>query len=548
MTRIIPALVIVLRMSQFHLFTILLLTMLLAACAAPAAQVPTPLPPTEVPTTVPATATAIPPTATPVPPTATPVPPTATPVPPTPTPLPERPDVVGRWVYLQDDQCDGSYDGAHDVVFLADGQADSLNYFNAVTAPWTERGDTLSVEIYAEQGAFEFTRAGRFFTTRIGDFCLELRPAFAGLTMPHGQIFHQAFSLADGTILSLGGSAATASSEVLQSNSEVFRFDPESQIWSSIGEIGLGRSGGSIVGLPDERVLIVGGSPGNGNDTEAALSADNRVIIFDPARGTSTPTTDLGYPVVDAAAVLLENGQVLLTGGSTEDEASQTVAYSTTMRYDPQREQWDEMAPMAINRVNHRMTLLDDGRVLVTGGLEWDPVAGGYNNLARAAIYDPAADQWEELPEMQHARQLHSAVRLADGRVLIVGGFTNESVGTNVSAEIYDPASNSWTDADLPPGDHSGITSAVSMADGTVMVMGGGFYFQGNSRAVSRFDPATNTWTALAPMALQRSLHQTVVLPDGQILVIGGSSANTSTPSSHEIYNPADGGSSVIVP
>ncbi|NCC34817.1 MAG: hypothetical protein EOM24_22795, partial [Chloroflexia bacterium] len=474
--------------------------------------------------------------------------PTPTPLPPTPTPLPERPDVVGRWVYLQDNQCDGSYDGAHDVVFLPEGQAKSMNYFETVEAPWTESGDTLSVEIYAEQGAFEFARAGRFFATRIGDFCLELRPAFAGLTMPNGQLFHQVFGLRDGTILSLGGSTTTASKEVLQSNSGVFRFDPRSQEWATIGEIGIGRSDGTMAMLPDERVLIVGGIPGNGNDTEAALSADNRVIIFDPASGTSTATTDIGYPVVGAAAVLLENGQVLFTGGSDENEAGQTVAYSTTMRYDPQSEQWDEVAPMAINRVSHRMTLLSDGRVLVTGGLEWDPGAGDYNNLASAAIYDPASDRWQDVPEMQHARQLHSVVRLTDGRVLVVGGSTDEGVVTNVSAEIYDPVSNTWTDTGLPPGDHSGITSAIGLPDGKIIVMGGGFYITGNSRAVSLYDPTTNTWTALTPMALQRSVHQIVLMPSGHVLVIGGASATSGTPSSHEIYDPADRGSSVLVP
>ncbi|PDW03262.1 Kelch repeat-containing protein [Candidatus Viridilinea mediisalina] len=461
-------------------------------------------------------------------------------------PLPERPEVVGRWVYMQDYQCNGSFDGAHDVVFHANGQAHSFNYLYPVIGPWFEIDDKLYVDIFADGGTYEFIRTGRGFTTQIEDFCLELRPALAGLTMPNGQMFSQAFTLSDGTILSLGGDMMSATKEVVQSSTGAFRYDPRSRQWASIGELGTGRARAAMVMLADERILIVGGLPAS--DNEPALGADNRVMLFDPANGTSTATTDIGYEAAGYGSVLLENGHVLVSGGSVSDDAGQTVAYNKLMRYDPQSEQWAEMAPMAINRVSHRMTLLNDGRVLVTGGLYWDSAANQYDNLASVTIYDPANDRWEDVPSMQHARQLHSAVRLADGRVLIVGGFTDMEVGTNVNAEIYDPASNTWADAGLPIGDHSGGSSALLLPDGQVLVIGGGYYFEANSRAVSRYDPATNAWSALSPLQLERSMHRASLLPDGQVLIIGGSSANLGTPSSHEIYDLRGGGSSVMVP
>ncbi|GAB4111869.1 MAG: hypothetical protein OHK0050_12090 [Roseiflexaceae bacterium] len=533
-------------MQYVSLGLILVAMVGMVGCAAPTPAEPTstPVAATSVPTAtpVPPTATTAP-TATPVPPTATTAP-TATPVPPTVTPLPERPEVVGKWVYMQDEGCDGSYEAAQDVVFTADGQATSRNRFGGVVDAWQEDGDSLTVRVFAnaDLDAFRFNRDGRIFTSKVGDFCLELRPAFPNQALPSGLLFHTLVPLADGSLIAIGGSVATTIANETVSNPDVFRYDPQTGDWSTIGSIGAGYAGGIIAHLDDDRILITGGTP-----LYQEQAATQRTIIFDPASGETTTAADIGYSFTSAASVVLADGRVLVSGGYiTSDD--QTIPYTTTMIYDPAADSWQEAAPMAINRVNHRLTLLEDGRVLATGGLTWNATANQFNDTGVVTIYDPNTDTWQDAPEMQSVRQYHSAVRLNNGQVLVVGGFTREKVGTNVVAEIYDPAANTWRDIGLPPGDHSGITNALLLPDGTVFVVGGGYYFQGNSRAVSIYDPASNTWSERAPLVILRSLHQMALLPDGHVLVVGGASGNGGSPSSYEIYDPSGEGSTTITP
>ena len=71
-------------------------------------------------------------------------------------------------------------------------------------------------------------------------------------------------------------------------------------------------------------------------------------------------------------------------------------------------------------RFQHTATLLNDGKVLVTGGVTNDLYAGA--SLATTELYDPAANQWTAGPLMTAARRRHAATLLADGHVLVSGG------------------------------------------------------------------------------------------------------------------------------
>jgi energy-converting hydrogenase Eha subunit H len=90
---------------------------------------------------------------------------------------------------------------------------------------------------------------------------------------------------------------------------------------------------------------------------------------------------------------------------------------------------------MADGRTFHEATLLADGRVLVTGG---DPDGWIYRGpfLASAELYDPKTGTFSPTGAMAQARTSQSATLLADGRVMVAGGFAGDAdVGT---AEIYD--------------------------------------------------------------------------------------------------------------
>ena len=86
---------------------------------------------------------------------------------------------------------------------------------------------------------------------------------------------------------------------------------------------------------------------------------------------------------------------------------------------------------------SHTATLLPTGKVLV---------AGGYNNegdVASAELYDPATGTWTETGSLTTARDSHTATLLPNGKVLVAAGFGNS--GWLSSAEVYDPASGTWT-------------------------------------------------------------------------------------------------------
>ena len=88
--------------------------------------------------------------------------------------------------------------------------------------------------------------------------------------------------------------------------------------------------------------------------------------------------------------------------------------------YDPTLGTWSQTAPMTSLRVNHTATLLADGRVLVSGGFNHD-VFPYY--LDSAEIYDPSSGNWSLTGAMTTPRLWHTATLLSDGRVLISGGL-----------------------------------------------------------------------------------------------------------------------------
>jgi hypothetical protein len=96
---------------------------------------------------------------------------------------------------------------------------------------------------------------------------------------------------------------------------------------------------------------------------------------------------------------------------------------------------------MAGARLFHQATLLQDGRVLITGG-------ANLASLASAELYDPASNTFSPTGGLQNARQLHTATRLGSGLVLVAGGAPAfQSLNAVAEAELYDPAMGTFRSA-----------------------------------------------------------------------------------------------------
>ncbi|MFN7975225.1 MAG: kelch repeat-containing protein [Acidobacteriota bacterium] len=190
---------------------------------------------------------------------------------------------------------------------------------------------------------------------------------------------------------------------------------------------------------------------------------------------------------------------------------------------------WTRAADMQVQRGYHTMTPIGPGKVLVVGGI---PVV----DVTKAAeVYDLTTNSWAYTPQTvyQHAR--HQAVKLADGRIMVIGGIVS---GKN--AEIYNPANNTWVaTADMSVARYG--HTATLMKDGRVLVAGGWDDTLGRSvKTVEIYNPANDSWSLAPSLLFRRAFHTAVLLPDGKILVAGGNSGSGNR-SSIELYDPATG-------
>ena len=185
---------------------------------------------------------------------------------------------------------------------------------------------------------------------------------------------------------------------------------------------------------------------------------------------------------------------------------------------------------LTTGRMQETATPLSSGKVLVAGGYDVFQTA-----LASAELYDPATGSWSPVAPMSVHRAEQSATLLADGRVLVAGGF-DDSSNLLSSAELYDPVTGSWTT--LPPmtGARAGHTATL-LSDGRVLVAGGDL---GALEVASAewYDPGSNSWQAAAPLGLLRSYHSATRLKDGTVLVAGGYDDAWEITSSAELYDP----------
>jgi len=231
------------------------------------------------------------------------------------------------------------------------------------------------------------------------------------------------------------------------------------------------------------------------------------------------------------SATLLSNGKVLIAGGS-----SNTVVLASAELYDPATGKWTLTGPMNTARRTHTASMLPNAKVLVAGG-------SGGSTLSSAELYDPATGNWALTGPLSSPRSAHTATVLPNGQVLVAGGYSGSSQG---GAELYDPATGAWTvtgSLNTPRHAHT----ATLMPSGQVLVTGGYNTTNGTNALLASaelYDPATGTWESTAPLANARYLHTATLLPNGEVLVAGGSKGlvnGSVSLASAELFDPAAG-------
>ncbi|MDH4335110.1 MAG: hypothetical protein OEW24_07625 [Chloroflexota bacterium] len=349
--------------------------------------------------------------------------------------------------------------------------------------------------------------------------------------MTVGRQIHTATLLADGRVLVAGGvdryDVALASAEL---------HDPQTGTFSPTGSLATARGFHTATRLADGRVLFAGGNPRQWNFPGPFFTSAE---LYDPQAGTFSPTGSLATGRNLHTATLLLDGRVLITGGN--DRFRHAVASAEV--YDPTTGTFSPAGSMATARGFHTATLLADGRVLIAGGgsAGWTP--GQF--AASAEIYDPKTDTFTATGPMTDARALHTATLLDDGRVLITGGFNNyDTGGTSLaSAELYDPKTGTFT-ATGSMADARTFHGAALLSDGRVLVTGGvhtGWdYYPPFLTSAEIYDPTTGAFTATGPMADGRVYHTATLVSDGRVLIAGGFDGS-GVVATAELYDPQTG-------
>ena len=326
-----------------------------------------------------------------------------------------------------------------------------------------------------------------------------------------------AVALKDGKVLAAGGGVG----QIPSAATEI--FDPTTGVWQTTGSLSEARRGHQAVMLGDGKVLVTGGI--------AEGIPLGTAEIYDPATGRWTATAPMNVARLGHTLTLLANGNVLVTGGSALDTASgtgggQTIRPDATAEiYNTVAGRWTRTAGgLSTPRFEHTATLLDDGKVLIAGG-QGPPISGVSEALATTEIYDPAVDSFRKSNDMSDARTNHTAVKLPDRTVMMVGGAGGPSGDTSLAtAEVFNPSDGSWTSAGALTGSRSGHV-AVAFPDGRVLVAGGDSVTRGNRRALATAEIFTlekREWRSAGTMNCPRSEASAALLGDGSVIVVAG--------------------------
>jgi hypothetical protein len=244
-------------------------------------------------------------------------------------------------------------------------------------------------------------------------------------------------------------------------------------------------------------------------------------VLFHPGTGQKLLPAGSGLDQGCMNTTLLDDGSVLFAGGQNGSNFKNAIPWVKRFRPD---DTWQQLPSMllAAGRWYPGLARLADGRLLVMGG-------GTSPNAERTdtcEVFDPATSSWSWTGRMGSKVEFPPSALLYTGKVLRTWGSM---------PQLYDPASGTWQDTGQLvfaqrgfPGhsDHS----LVLLSDGRALAVGISTAGQATAAMTELYDPASGTWSPLTSPSLKRMQCEVVYLPDGRVLAQGGETAATGGP------------------
>lgn len=307
---------------------------------------------------------------------------------------------------------------------------------------------------------------------------------------------HESQLLSNGKVLTFGGDNCS-SADIVYNSAEL--YNSSTGTWSATGSMSISRTHLTSEILPNGNVLAIGG-------VTTGLTMLASCELYNIATGTWSATASMSVSRYGHSSVVLEDGRVLVAGGTYSSTYSAEI-------YNPATGTWSNAADLLyFHGRDASMVLLNDGKVLFTGGEDASPA-----NCAE--IYDPITDTWTSPGSMNLDRSNHEMIKLMDGRILIYGGAFS-----TIQSEIFNPSNNTFTLTGAPSQNRS-LCDGILLNDGRVFVYGlGDFFNPTNTKLMEIYNPATGTWSAPTSNLMGASIYTIVALQNNSILIIGGSS------------------------